>query len=211
LEVPIYVINLERSEARRSAMTRQISALGLPFTMVKAVDGKNVDRETLHREYSSSDSKRIHGRDLKDTEIASALSHISVYQGMVQDGMECAVILEDDVYVGAAFKMFVSSLPSMIEDDWEIINLFSHRSSVPFGDPVFDIYRYSRFSGACNMAAAYALKLSGATKLLRHAYPIRFAGDGLTGRFHETGIEMRGLLPHVVQMMEVPSDIGSRG
>jgi len=210
LEVPICVINLERSEARRAEMTRQLSALGLPFKIVKAVDGKNVDRSVLEKDYSSSESRRIHGKDLTSNRIAASLSHISVYQWMVREKVGCAVILEDDVYVGASFKMFVSSLPSMFDDEWEIINLFSHKHSTPFGNPVFDIYRYSRFSGSCNMSAAYALKLSGAIKLLQYAYPIRFASDGLTGRFNETGVEMRGILPHVVQMMDVPSDIWSK-
>jgi glycosyl transferase family 25 len=60
------------------------------------------------------------------------------------------------------------------------------------------------------MTAGYALKLSGAKKLLQYAYPIRFAADGLTGRFRETGVEMRGILPHIIHMRDVPSDIRAR-
>lgn len=209
MDIPIYVINLQRSVARREEMIRQLSGLGLEFSIVKAVDGKEVEESVLMKDYSSSESKRLHGRDLIKNEIACLISHVSLYQGMVRDGIGCAVILEDDVYLGMAFKMFVSSLPSMMDDDWEIINLFSNQKSVPFGDPVFDIYRYSRFSGPCNRTVAYALKLSGSVKLLQHAYPIRLAADGLTGRFGETGIKMRGILPHVAHLRDVPSDIWS--
>jgi glycosyl transferase family 25 len=206
----IFVINLERSTARRADMIRQLSELRLNFTIVRAVDGQACDKSTLEKEYSSQQSKRLHGRDLTPNEIACSLSHISVYERMVQERLRCSVILEDDVQIEFAFKIFFSKLPNMMNDDWEIINLFSDQKSTPFGDPVFGAYRYSRFQGPCNRTAAYALKLSGAKKLLEFARPIRFAADGLTGRFHETGIEMLGILPELISLKNVPSDIGPR-
>jgi glycosyl transferase, family 25 len=210
MNIPIYVINLERSAARRAEMTRQLSGLALPFEIVNAIDGKKVDRTVLEKDYSSSESRRLHGRDLTPNEIACSLSHISVYERMAQERIRCSVILEDDVQVEVAFKTFVSKLPHMMNDDWGILNLFSDQKSTPFGDPVFGIYRYSRFQGPCNRTAAYALKLSGAERLLECARPIRFAADGLTGKFRETGIGMLGILPKLVGLKNFPSDIGPR-
>jgi len=208
--IPIYVINLLSSRKRRDSMIRQLTMLNLRFSILSAVHGGAINDDYIDRFYSSKESLRLHGRDLTRNEIGCAMSHLEVYEKMIASKQECAIILEDDVYIGKMFEAFVKALPSFMGLDWEMINLRSEQHSKPFGDPVFDIYRMSKFAGAANGAFAYAIKYSGAKRLYDYAMPIRFAADGLTGRFNETGLKLVGLVPHIVDLQDVSSDIGWR-
>lgn len=206
----VYVINLPASINRRREMEKQLSKLDMKYNFIDAVDGRNLDKLYIDKYYSSRESLKLHGRELSRGELGCALSHLSIYREMITLGSDYAVILEDDIYVGSSFKKFVDLLPQIQGDDWEMINLISDTRSTPFGKPVFDIYRYSRFHNPSNRTAAYVIKQSAALKLLRHAYPIRFAADGLTGRFMETGVNLYGLSPDIVSLRDVNSDIGPR-
>ena len=207
---PIYVINLPNSTSRRHEMENQLTKLGLPFTIVEAVDGNALEQSYIDKYYSSPESQRLHGRELTRGELGCAFSHISIYKKMITDGSDYVVILEDDIYIGESFRKYISLLPELLSEDWEMINLISDTASAPIGNPVFDIYRYSHFLDHSNSAAAYVIKKSAALKLLENAYPIRCAADGLTGRFIETGVRLYGLSPCIVALREVPSDIGDR-
>ena len=207
---PIYVINLPTSIKRKEEMEKQLSKLDLVFTFIVAVDGRNLDQLYIDKYYSSRETRKLHGRELTRGELGCSLSHISIYERMIKDGSNYAVVLEDDIYIGNSFREFIDLLPQLQSDDWEMINLISDTRSTPFGKPVFDIHRYSLFHSSSNRTAAYVIKQSAAQKLLRYAYPIRFASDGLTGRFRETGVRLYGLSPNIVALRDVDSDIGSR-
>ena len=87
----------------------------------------------------------------------------------------------------------LESLPA----DWEFVNLSTSAKHVPFGEPIFDIYRPCRFEGYSHTSVAYLIRNSGAKKLLDHVYPIRWFADGLTARPHITGLITYGIHPPV--------------
>ncbi len=78
---------------------------------------------------------------------------------------------------------------------------------IPFGAPIYDVYRACRFEGYANGACAYLLNRAGAKKLLSHVYPIRWAADGITGRTYITGLVSYGVDPRVVALSNFESDI----
>ena len=45
--VPIYVIALEHTHARRKAISERLGALGLSFTFINAVNGKNLAEDEI--------------------------------------------------------------------------------------------------------------------------------------------------------------------
>ena len=45
--VPIYVIALEHTLARRKAISERLGALGLSFTFINAVNGKNLAEDEI--------------------------------------------------------------------------------------------------------------------------------------------------------------------
>ena len=92
-----YVINLARSLDRRAHITAELKKTGLDYEIITAVDGRDLD---LH------DSATIDPAFLTEIVCAAgsagaALSHLSAYRKIIADGVDKALVLEDDVMVPA--------------------------------------------------------------------------------------------------------------
>lgn len=94
--VAVYVINLARSPERREHITAELDKCGLDYEIVSGVDGRDIgdsklcDPRTVH--------PSVHAKDWFRPGVAGcALSHISVYQEILADGLDQVLVLEDDV------------------------------------------------------------------------------------------------------------------
>ena len=91
-----YVINLARSADRRSHITAELKNIGIDYEIVAAVDGQDLDL---------NDTVKIDPAFLKIEYPAGAagcaLSHLSVYTKIIADGLDKALVLEDDVILPA--------------------------------------------------------------------------------------------------------------
>ncbi|PON15211.1 hypothetical protein C2W62_25035 [Candidatus Entotheonella serta] len=76
---PIYVINLEHSTARRDAMERRLHNLGLPFNLIKAVDGRTLDPAAVP-DYHGKKRRWYFDQDLDPSEIGCYLSHVGLLE-----------------------------------------------------------------------------------------------------------------------------------
>lgn len=201
-----YVISLKRTPDRRRSIEGQLLQLGLPYEVIDAVDGKaltNADRA----QYSAQAAVATIGRELVPEELGCALSHLAVYRHMLEVQDE-ALILEDDAVVGPELLAVLGNR-QQFPAGWEIM-LFSHSQSrpLPWGKKwVTDRHQAVRFWSRVCLTSGYLLSLRGAAKLLRHAYPIRFPADVLTGWFRKTGISLYGIVPRCVGLAAFPSTI----
>ncbi|MEL7027449.1 MAG: glycosyltransferase family 25 protein, partial [Pseudomonadota bacterium] len=106
---PIFIISLRDATERRNAVTRRLSAIGLTGQFIDAVDGRNglpSEFETLIDRASAA--AHFH-RDLSDAEFACAFSHRRVYQRILDDGLEGAIVLEDDAVPQPGFVEFLAA------------------------------------------------------------------------------------------------------
>lgn len=92
-----YVINLARSADRRAHITAELKKAGLKYEIITAVDGRALD---------TADTDIIDPSFNNFTQFlpgagGAALSHFSVYQKIIADGHEVALVLEDDVTLPA--------------------------------------------------------------------------------------------------------------
>jgi glycosyl transferase, family 25 len=91
-----YVINLARSLDRRAHITAELKKTGLDYEIVTAVDGRDLDLR---------DPAVVHpsflGRQFAAGTAGAALSHLSAYRKIVSDGLDEALVLEDDVTLPA--------------------------------------------------------------------------------------------------------------
>jgi glycosyl transferase, family 25 len=88
-----YVINLARSVDRRMHITTELRKTDLDYEIMTAVDGRDLD---LH-DSAVIDSSMINRNALPAGTAGCALSHLRAYQKIVEDGLNEALILEDDV------------------------------------------------------------------------------------------------------------------
>lgn len=99
-----FVIHLERATQRRANVERILDASPVPTEVFAAVDGRAMSEAEVAEVYSTIPlmTPRYPFR-IGRGEIACFLSHRAIWQRMQDEGIEQALILEDDVALDAAF------------------------------------------------------------------------------------------------------------
>jgi glycosyl transferase family 25 len=112
----ILVINLDRAPQRLQRMASLFAELGLDFTRVPAVDGRDLaDRQ-------GSGSRKGMYYDLGSGEIGCFLSHIKCWDAALQQDTEYSVIFEDDVHFGSGARALLVD-PGWIPADADVVKL----------------------------------------------------------------------------------------
>ena len=92
-----YVINLARSLDRRAHITAELKKTGLDYEIVTGVDGRDLD---LH-DSTAIDPSFLTRIVCPAGSAGAALSHQSVYRKIIADGVNEALVLEDDAILPA--------------------------------------------------------------------------------------------------------------
>jgi glycosyl transferase family 25 len=95
--VQVYVINLARSHDRRAHITAELTKTGLDYEIITAVDGQDLDLTDT----TIVDPALIAKNSFPAGTAGCALSHLHAYQKIIADGLDHALILEDDVTLPA--------------------------------------------------------------------------------------------------------------
>ncbi|MGO9293041.1 MAG: glycosyltransferase family 25 protein [Streptosporangiaceae bacterium] len=100
-----YVINLARSLDRRAHITAELKKTGLDYEIITAVDGRDLDlRDTTIVDPSLpfiDPSLPVVDIGLAAGTAGCALSHLRAYRKIIADGLDAALVLEDDVMLPA--------------------------------------------------------------------------------------------------------------
>lgn len=218
--VEVFIISLERAEKRRAYMRDLVERLGLTAHFISAVDGQKLTDEQRAR-YSSQRATRVYGCDMTDNEIGCYLSHLQIYQRMVDQGIETALILEDDISCADDLKAVLQEVMQAPTRGWQVIRLQSTKRSVAqpstaraTGEAVADVGPRTIFRirtsvlGGCG----YLIRRTAAEAMLKRSERIEMPVDQILDRYWENGI-----IPYVIRPMPVwhedlfDSEIGKRG
>ena len=126
---PIYVINLKRTPERKLHIQRELDALNLPYQFVDAIDKHDLHcsdyRRKLARQINIDENViTLIYKNLRIGAAACALSHIKVYNLMIEKNISVACILEDD---GHILPTFPDVLAASQEVSWDVL-MFAHQS-----------------------------------------------------------------------------------
>jgi glycosyl transferase, family 25 len=95
--VRAYVINLARSADRRAHITAELKKTGLDYEIITGVDGRDLD---LH-DPTAVDPSFLTNIVCPAGSAGAALSHQRVYRKIISDGLNEALVLEDDAMLPA--------------------------------------------------------------------------------------------------------------
>jgi glycosyl transferase, family 25 len=207
--VRAYVINLARSADRRANVIAQLTRYGVDFEMVVAVDGRELD--LTDTAVTDSIAPSFLGADwFRPGHAACAMSHLSVYRRILADGLDHALVLEDDVTV----PVDVSSLADAVAE---------HLTGAEIALLSFDsasVCRMNR-SGARELpsgrqlvlpvdvsqpvsGAGYVITREACVRMVERAVPIRAKCDNWAHFYHEKIIDnIRCIVP--LAIMKDPS------
>ena len=130
--IPIYVINLRRTPERRLHIQRQLDSLALNYQIIEAVDVHDFKDTELS------------GVDLTDEyqpgAMACLLSHVKIYDQIIQNNHQITCVLEDDAQLTPSFAGILN-YEELKKLDWGVL-LLAHQSDVTT-NLLIRYYRYN--------------------------------------------------------------------
>ena len=176
----VSVISLERSRSRRAKLIHELTAAGIAHEIFYATDGlREFQAEDIskyagkgkksklrfeHRPDLNERARRFATPDLvlhERLRFGCYLSHVRLWEQLVDSAEQLAVILEDDVSIVDGFNSSLQYLLGSLPDDWDILYLNSCHAK--FGGLLRPGIR--QLKGAL-CTYGYALSVRGAKKLL---------------------------------------------
>ena len=108
LKYKIYVLSLNDEFERRKDINNQLSSQKQNFEFIDAIDLRHVSETELdsYRNLKALNSKR----QLKKSELGCMLSHQLIYEKVIKEDIDFAVILEDDAFINSEFADFINSI-----------------------------------------------------------------------------------------------------
>lgn len=195
-----YVINLARSLDRRAHITAELKKTGLDYEFVAAVDGRDLDL---------NDPATIHPSFLTDIihpagSAGTALSHLSVYRKIVEDGLPAALVLEDDVMLPADLDRLADAVAeqltgaevALLSVDCPDPCRMSREGSTPLPGP--RLLALPIDVSQPRSAAAYVITREACERLIKCRLPIQVQADVWWSFYRE------GMLDRVRCVMPLP-------
>ena len=219
--LPVFVINLARDAERRRHMEDALRAIGLGAEFIAAVDGRALSAAE-RAAYDANRALRVYGVAMSDGEIGCYLSHYRLYERIVREGIETALILEDDLDISPELPAILDTLIESPDRNWLVVRLESLRPRVhnPPSDR-FSGVRVAELPGGSGLyrlgthvlgAGAYLIRREGAERMLAYGRRIFMPIDHTMDRFWENGIAPYVVRPFPVrQRPDFESRIGARG
>ena len=210
-----FVISLERVPERRVAISASLQQYGVDFELFPAVWGADIDRSAP--EIFDGDSFVIHNNclskttikgKLTDGELGCALSHLRLYQKIVQDNLPGAIVLEDDFEAyndfTAVFEAILAQVPEaeLINGrTWSHMGLrqgwFNPRHRVTVAGKEYTFVRagipgldwFLNRRRRMESTRCYYISQQGCKRLLSLGYPVRMESDRLAGMIAYTKLK----------------------
>ena len=101
---PIFIVSLKKDIERREKITHALSIQNLPWTMVDAIE-----RKDLQPDYLNSLNYNYNKPSCAN-EVACSLSHQLIYKTIINSDIEWAIILEDDAILDAQLSYLIHEL-----------------------------------------------------------------------------------------------------
>lgn len=205
IDIPVWIINLKCDTERLQFMQQQMDRLRIDYRIIEAIDGRSLS-ENEKMPYSKTIALRDFGRELTPGEIGCALTHIRIWNLMIEENIDELLVLEDDVHIGIGL-IEVLKHRDRLPKDYQHVNFSTNARQDPFGEFVTDIYRVSHHAERPYSTLAYLLTKAGAHKLLNLVSPLYMPIDNF---ITITDIVSYGIYPRVAVLAETPSGIGRR-
>jgi glycosyl transferase family 25 len=173
-----YVINLARSVDRRSHITAELKKTGIDFEIVTAVDGQ---------ELNLYDTDKIDPSFLQLPHCAGAagcaLSHLEVYRKIIDDGLDAALVLEDDVLVPVDLTSLADAAGEQLTGaEIALLNFDSGKPCAVSNEGVVRLSSGQLLALPIDVAqprssAAYVITREACERMVKGATPIRVLAD----------------------------------
>ena len=191
----IFIVNLKQSVERKQKIEAQLVALGLSAEFVEAVDGRELSEKERQSVTAQVNYAFLPG------EIGCALSHQQIYKKIIDENINNALILEDDVVLTEDFQHVLQNIT--VPSERPSVILLS-RTNKYFKKPLKAISgNYSLHKTLlATTAHSYIINSEAARSLLKGLYPVWIVSDKW-GLFEDMSlVEVYSVVPHPVHLSD---------
>jgi len=218
-DLRIFVISLKRRTDRRRHMEMVLAERGLSAEFIEAVDGVALT-EAERGLYDRRKALSVYGAEMNAAEIGCHLSHMKIYRRIVEEGIDTALVLEDDIECDSDFATVLNTILASPRRDWLVLRLQSTKGEIVNGSKpstegdlseVFQGRTLSRVRAGVLGGCGYLIRHEGARRMLRYAHRPFMPIDQTMDRYWENGITPYVLRPFPVrQSPRIASEISTR-
>jgi len=209
----IYIITLKRSTDRHNLIKQNFK--GLDYEIFWGSDARNLNFEELKLDGvyipEIAFKENIINQVLEKGEVGCALSHTRIYECIVNNNLDNALIFEDDAFLDTENINAAINALSNIPEDWELLyfGYTGNKEKMPFKSkfraniayPILNFFGFGPYyphrirnkyyvplkngweiHGINGGAYAYAISYGGAKKMIDFQSPIIMAQDNALGR-----------------------------
>jgi GR25 family glycosyltransferase involved in LPS biosynthesis len=177
-KVTTFLINLDHNKDRLEHATKNLQQLGISPQRFPAVYGKKLDKDYLDTVIHPYVWYTIENGQTTDPDIQSlgavgcSLSHISLWQKLVDSSEEVFHITEDDACVNASSEKVNAFLKEVeeIDPDWDVVYIGYNPCSIYKQISISPTVQ--KINSLSFGTQSYLIRKKGAEKLLRKAFPI---------------------------------------
>lgn len=197
--VQIFVINLKSSSGRRELLQKRLDELNLDAEFIEAVNGYDLTESEMALHTLPLNYAYMKG------EVGCALSHQSIYKKMVDDNIDTALILEDDVSLPDDLPALLSSLK--LNAHLPEVTLLSRVNKFTNNHHRVLTSEYKLHSvHHATTSHSYLITRQAAANLLSALYPVWMVADKWT-LFEDYGwIKVNAVIPAPVTLSPASSD-----
>lgn len=198
---PIFVLTLEGDDQRRAPLLKRLDQLGLHYNLHFGIDGRRGLPKKCESLIDREATLEIVGREMSDGEYACALSHRQIYQRIITDNLEGAIIIEDDAILTDGFATFVSSkdynqAPMILID-------YAYGRALPFSSRKLTSGTMWRCAKQATVTSGYCVSKETAKSLLAATTPVRCLADWPASLFH---MSARLMVPRLINHVAPNAD-----
>lgn len=187
-QLTCFVVNLATATQRREAMQALLAQHQLTATWLDAVDGRLIPEAELAQHFDAERAELEYGPMVRG-EIGTSLSHVNIYRQMVEQQIQYAVVLEDDVELAPDFCQVLSQLPDAVAwSEPAMVQLTYVERAYTKSAQMLGERRLMRPHGGVWLTSGYFITLAAAQNLLHALYPVWTVAD------HWRNFEAKGLL-----------------
>jgi glycosyl transferase, family 25 len=200
MDIPIFVINLDRAPARLAHAAAELKRQGLNLQRVSAVDGLTLAPEEIASVYESGRSRFAYHVAMQKGEIACFLSHRRAWEKCLDESTApFAVILEDDFELRGQLGEIIEAIEKKTLPPWDVIKLWGREKRaarrVAELTPSHALVRELMIS---KRTVGQIVSREGAAKLLAKTLPIFRPIDVQLQYPWELGIEVLTIRPSIL-------------
>lgn len=192
-QVGVWLINLKRDTDRLAKMDAQLRAIGLPYQLFEAVDGKARESELRQRVDAAAYERNMGSRVLPG-KMGCYASHVAVWELLVASPYRMALVLEDDVVFHEDFAKSLE-LAIRAKVHWDTLRFNCVRAKLPVSQGRVGPYRLNAYAGPFTGNATYLLDKDVAKRILPNLWPQTRAFDHELNRFFRHDFRQLGMEP----------------